>query len=294
MIVPWETLFKSSNTQAIQQEIAHTLYCFSFLYSLHLFSESAIKVFAGLQKLYQTYTLSIIGYTASLTMIIIATQHQLGLPALLISTMSGPLLTGLILISILYKKKLFAFNNIIKSTTQAYKSLLRTGGGFMIIQIGVMVGWGMDTLLISSTLGVAAVGVFAVTQRIYQTAAQPMAIINGPLWPAYADANARNKKKFIRKTLKKSIYYTLIYLIIVSIIISLNGQYLISLLTADTIQVENNLLFIYGIWIIIEGLGTALALFLNGCHIIRQQVFAVISLCLFSLPLKLYLSLIHI
>ena len=100
IISPWDVLLKTSNTTDIQQEILTTLYCFVFLYSFHIFSTSTLKVFSGLQKLYQAHVLSVIGYSVSLIMIIITTQNQLGLPMLLTSAMSGPLITGLILLHI--------------------------------------------------------------------------------------------------------------------------------------------------------------------------------------------------
>jgi O-antigen/teichoic acid export membrane protein len=287
-IMPWHILLKSSQAVMIHQEMMVTLYWFAGLLGAHVFSASLFKVFLALQKLHKAHILSLYGHISSMLMVIGSAYYQLGVPELLISAMFGPVLTLFVLLFVLYRHEYFSWKNIWSAVQGEYKHLLHAGSGFMLIQMGMIIAWGLDSLLISSTLGVAAVASFSVIQRIYQVAAQPIAMINGPLWPAYADANIRCEKIFIKKTLLRSLKYTFLYLSVISILVVWNGLYLVDLLTANTVQVGYMAILAFGLWTIVEGMGNAFQVFLGGCNLIRQQVYFFVSLCLIAFPLKLY------
>ncbi len=77
-----------------------------------------------------------------------------------------------------------------------YRQLLNVGGLFFVLQIGTMIGWSADALIVSTLAGVTAVTQFAIVQRMYSLVSIPLSIMNAPLWGAYADANAPGLKAF--------------------------------------------------------------------------------------------------
>ena len=158
-----------------------------------------------------------------------------------------------------------------------------------MLQIGVMVGWGADSLIISSTLGAASVAVYSITQRLFQLSSMSIGMLHAPLWGAYADANARKDKAFIRITLFRSFKVTaFLSMLGVSILLIFNKQILQLWLTND-IAIPLAFLCAFGIWSILESMGGALSTFLNGIHIVKPQLMSVLLFIAISLPLKLLL-----
>ena len=152
-----------------------------------------------------------------------------------------------------------------------------------------MVGWGADSLIISSTIGVAEVAVFAIVQRLFQFSTQPFQIMNAPLWAAYADAEVRGEKRFIRNTLKKSLLLTFIGASAIAVFMILFYTPIIRVWTHGNIIAPLLLVLLCGIWAIFEACGSAFAMFLNGTGVVRQQVIAVTLFIIIVLPLKLSL-----
>jgi len=156
------------------------------------------------------------------------------------------------------------------------------------LQIGTMIGWGADSLIIAGTLGAGQVAVFNIVQRLYQFMTQPLAIINNPLWAAYADANVRNEKSFIRRTLVKSMTFTFVFSTVAGGLLLVFGADLIQIWTDSKIDIPPTLILIFFIWSVCDALGNAFAMMMNGCNIIKPQVYALISFIGLSLPYKIY------
>ena len=150
-----------------------------------------------------------------------------------------------------------------------------------------MVGWGADSLIISSTLGPTEVAVFAIVQRLFQLISAPLAVANSPLWSSYADAHARGDYKFIKNTVKKSVLLTALITIIVGGYLTMTSQYLIETWTNGAILVPKSLVYIFFIWTICETVGNSFAMMMNGCGVMRPQVAAVLIFLVLAIPLKL-------
>jgi O-antigen/teichoic acid export membrane protein len=151
-----------------------------------------------------------------------------------------------------------------------------------------MIGWGSDSLLLASLKGVEQVAVYAVAQRFFQFASQPFAILNAPLWAAYADAYARGDTPFLRHTLRRSLSISFVGAVAVSGLLLLVGPVLVPIWTDGAITVPTLVLLLFAGSAILEITGNAFAMYLNGCGIVRQQVWVVGAFCLVAIPMKLY------
>ena len=151
-----------------------------------------------------------------------------------------------------------------------------------------MIAVGADALIVSSILGAGQVALLGVTQRLFQFASQPLAILNTPLWGAYADADARGDRSFILKTLKRSMLITFAVAFISVLVLSVLSEKIIAYWTLGQLSVPHTLILWCGFWTILECLGGSLAMFLNGTRIVREQVVVVSFFSLILLPLKIY------
>ena len=92
--------------------------------------------------------------------------------------------------------------------TQA-RELLVSGSGFLLIQIAGAVVFSSDNVVVSHYLGAAQVTPYNVTWRFVGLAAMMQSLIFPALWPAYAEANARDDYGWVRRTFRFTMQATL-------------------------------------------------------------------------------------
>ncbi len=88
------------------------------------------------------------------------------------------------------------------------RDLLKVGAPFSIQQVLNTVLFSLPPLVISTTLGAAAVTPFNLLQRIFNVFAIIQNAFMLPLWPAYSKARARGEFVWMRHTLRKSVLAT--------------------------------------------------------------------------------------
>ncbi|MBF0156825.1 MAG: flippase [Magnetococcales bacterium] len=286
-VIPWDSLIKVANPDT-RTETETALKIFALLFAANLFTGGINRVFAGLQRAFEAHLFSILGTLLSLLLLWLASRQQADIAHLLAATLGGQSLASLGLLAILYRRGQLTFRDL--SRNPGSGTLLHDGSLFFLIQVGTMAAWGADNLIIASTLGAAQVAVFGVTQRLFQLVSQPLAIVNAPLWAAYADAHSRHETSFIRKTLARSLLLSFFLGLLGSAILLFTGDGLVSLWTRGTIVVPSTLLAAFAAWTVIEATANAFAVFTNGCNILRAQAFGVVSLILVAIPVKIHLA----
>lgn len=290
--LPWEALIRVKDG-SLHTELHEALLIFSIFFGMQILSNGLHRVFLGLQRAFESHLISAIGSGASMAFVFIVAEKKGSIALLLLSTFGVQIIVSFYLISILYRAKFLNIENTVAKVKLAAPDLLRVGGLFFILQIGVMISSGIDILLISSVLGAEHAAIYAIVQRLFQLSTQPLNVVNAPLWSAYADAITRGEKNFIKRTLNISLRNTLIFSMLTVSFLVIFGNSVIKIWTGGTIHVANLLLIIYGVWAILEAAGNAFGVFLNGCGIIRQQVvnvliFSIVSICAKFFALKLY------
>jgi O-antigen/teichoic acid export membrane protein len=199
-------------------------------------------------------------------------------------------LVPLLLLPRLAKGKMFCIPNFGETTlVHETKSLLSTGGLFFLLQIGYLVGWGSDSLIISSALGAAEVTTLSIVQRLFQFVFVPLSIINAPMWGAYADASARGDGDFISRALRSAILRTVLLAIVGCLGLILSSPIIFNFWLPGDAKIPHSLVATYGLWIFVQCAFMPVSILFNGLGVIRAQVFVVIAFCVVCLPLKFYL-----
>ena len=289
VFLPWASLLKLSSNE-LSQEVQRTVLVFSALFAAQTFANGIARVFHGLQRGFDAYFAAIAGALCSLALLWIAAKQQADLPTLLLAAMSGPIVGNLVLLIVLWRQAIFSTHQWARTTRGQSLHLFKTGGLFLFLQIGTMVGWGADSLIIANATGAASVAAFAVTQRLMQLVSQPLSIVNAPLWAAYADAHARKESAFIANTFKKSFTLTLLASTAGAIFLFAFGPEIIGYWTKSEIQPSQMLIGVMAAWLVYETCGNALAMLLNGLGIVRQQVWVLCAFVSLVLPAKLLIA----
>ena len=287
-ILPIEQLIKVKDASLLP-EIKRTIIVFAILFGFNIFGSGVQKLFSGLQRTFESYLASAVCSLLALICVWWAAHHGAAIPLLLVLTLGIQTLGGYLLLLLLIQRKLFALKNIGRRVQQEYKQLFKTGALYFVLQMGVMIGWGSDSLIISSTLGVASVTMYSIAQRLFQFSILGLYMINGPLWGAYADANARQDKDFIRITLYRSMKLTFILSILSIAIIIIFNEFILEIWLANKVIIPLSFLLAFACWTFMENMSGAFGLFLNGMHIVKPQLVSVALFVSTSLLLKLLL-----
>jgi O-antigen/teichoic acid export membrane protein len=286
-MLPWEMLIKARNVE-LYTEIRQVAILFACIFGFQIFTNGIHRIFAGLQRAFESHLINLVGSAISLCCLFFAAQKHAGIGHLLLATFGIQVFVSLILIIFLYKRNQISSIDLISNIKTEIPSLIKIGGLFFILQIGVMLSTGADSIIISSNLGVEHVTAFSLVQRLFQFASQPIGIMNAPLWSAYADADSRGEKKFIKNTLKISLKNSFIFITLATCFLVFFGSKIIQNWTNNEVFISKSFLLIYGCWVILEVTGNALGVFLNGCGIVRQQVINVVVFSFISIAAKLY------
>ncbi len=150
-----------------------------------------------------------------------------------------------------------------------------------------MIGWGMDAVLLSALIGPASAATYLVVQRMFMLVTGPLSMVNAPLWGGYADACARGDFRYIRKTLHRSLLLTFIFATLgVAALLGLRAP-VSHLLTEGVLQPPMSFVLIFGVWTVVAAVGDALAMYLNGLHVLKPQIVAAVCFLTVAVVLKL-------
>jgi O-antigen/teichoic acid export membrane protein len=287
-LIPWDILIKVQNI-SLNKEVNDSVLVFSGLFGLNIFTSGIQRVFAGLQRSFESHLVSSFGSIGVLLAMWVVTKDEASVPILLLVTFGGQSISSLVLIYVLFKRAQFKFSLVHSNLFSESRQLIRTGGTFLLLQLGCMLISGADSLIISSQLGAEHVAAFAIVMRLFQISTQPMSILNSPLWGAYADAHARNEKVFIRKTFKLSMMTSSIYSTSMMFLLVIFGERIVHLWTGSVIHISIGLLVVYGLWSIIDAVSNAFGVFLNGCGLLRPQIVTVLFFCTAGILAKIIL-----
>lgn len=288
MLLPVQYLIKVKDT-SLHPEIHQTLLVFAMLFGVNVFGSGVQKLFSGLQRTFEGLIASAACSCLALICLWWAAQLKASISILLLVTLGIQSLGGFVLLFLLIKRKQFSINGIGAEITSQYKQLFKSGALFFIIQIGVLLGWGADSLIISSTLGAANVVVYSIAQRLFQISTISLFMFNGPLWGAYADANARNDKAFIKTTFFRSIKLAFGLTVFSLTMILVFNDAILKIWLSNTILIPLSFLLAFSIWTLFECMSQTMAVFLNGMNIVKPQIAKIITVISLSLPLKIWL-----
>lgn len=287
--LPLDRLIKVSDpVLARETEVSIMVFCAIFAAGIPL--GGVQKIFQGLQHSWLIHAAKGLGSLLSLLLVYMAAERKAGVPMLLATTYGvqtfvfAGLFFRLVSENMIRIPRFDRYNFLEES-----KSLLGVGGLFFVLQVGYLVGWSSDSLIISSVLGADDVASFAVVQRLFQFVFIPLSIMNAPLWGAYADASARGDLKFISSTMVSSLLRTTVFALVGCLGLVFLSPVIFRIWLPQNITVSKHLVLFYGFWIFVQSIFIPVSILLNGLSIIKAQVIIVVAFCLICLPLKFVL-----
>ena len=171
----------------------------------------------------------------------------------------------------------------------AMKRILNTGLLFVLLQVGLSVSFASDKLIIARLLGAEAVASYSVYERVFGVGVSLMMVMLTPIWPAYAEAWARNDTHWVRRALRRSLSLSFGVSTAFAAAIVFAGPLIVSVWTRKNVPVDPIVLYALGAWCIIQCMANAFSMLLNGLNMLRIQVVSSILSACVAIPLKMIL-----
>jgi O-antigen/teichoic acid export membrane protein len=285
---PLQWLYKDAAPELID-EARTTLTVLGVLFGLSIPLQATHRIYAGLQEGYFALTIAGLASLLSVALIVVGPLLHWGITGFLLASYGIQLSSGLVLLLILRRRFGLTLRRLAEYRSEELRALTGSGGLFLLLQIGILVGWEMDPVVLSAFVGPAAVAVYAVVQRMFLLVSGPLSMLNAPLWASYADAHARGDSHYLRATLRRALVATFCLATGgASVVVALHAP-LAHFLSKDVLQVPAAFVLIFGAWTIFSAVSDALAMYMNGVQILFPQVVACVAFVVLAIILKLAL-----
>jgi O-antigen/teichoic acid export membrane protein len=145
-----------------------------------------------------------------------------------------------------------------------------------------------DNIIIARVIGPQAVASYSIAGRLFLFAPLLISAFLTPLWPAYADALARNDRAWIRRTAKRSLLLSIVVSASFGSFMVVFGQWLLSKWVGSAVSVSPWLLGGMAVWGLSSSVGSALSMVLNGLQVIRAQAGMAIATAAAAIAFKVF------
>jgi len=289
-LIPWPRVFNVSSGLAAREAGPATA-VFAACILLNLPLDTVQRVQMGYQEGFATNLWQVGGSLMGLASLLLVIHFQGGLPWLVAATSGGPLVAVLLnWITQFVWSKPWLFPKWAYHDASAARKILGTGILFVILQLAAAVAYASDNIVLAQVRGSEAVTQYAVPMRMFSVLGAIAALAFTPLWPAYGEAIARGDSGWVVRTLVRSLRLTLLICGIPAVCLVMLGRNIVHLWVGPLIQPSLVLLLGMGVWAVLGGLGSALAMFLNGANILKFQVVCAVFMASTALVLKILLA----
>jgi O-antigen/teichoic acid export membrane protein len=287
--VPWPAVFNVTGAlAAIEAGPASAVFVLCFAANIPLALVQRVQM--GLQQGFVASLWQCLGSVCGLAGVLLAVRAQAGLPWLVLAMAGAPLLAALF-------NSLYFFLHARPDLLPRWAAVSRetcrqvasSGALFFVLQLVAAVAYTSDSIVIAQLLGAEAVATYAVPEKLFSLVSLGLGMVLAPLWPAYGDAMSRGDRAWVRRTLPRTLWFSFSLSSAVSLLLVLLGPALLAVWVNNRVAPPIELMLALAVWKVIEAVSGALAMFLNGAHVIALQVVIATSTAGLALGLKLAL-----
>lgn len=230
------------------------------------------------------------GNLLSLMALLLGVHLKWGLPLLILAVSAAPV-TGTLVngASLFGWLRPWLFPRWKSFRWAVARTLAGNGFLFFLLQIGFVASFSSDNLIVAQLLGASAVPQFAVAQKVFLLVVTMQATCLAPLWPAYGDAIHRGDIAWVRRTLKRSIVTVVLGSGVLSALLVVISRPLFTLWVGPELVPPWPLTIGLAIWAILQGPGTAVAMYLNGSNALLFELCLAVAFIAVAIPLKIFL-----
>ena len=287
----WTALFNISASVS-PREVTQTVAAGATLTLIGLPCNLVTKLLAGYQELHRNNFATCAGALCSVAGLALGIVLRVSMPVLFVMSagcLTFASLATLLVIVVWDKPWLLPRPSLIERS--AVKELLSSGSSFFLIQVAAVVVFSSDNLVVSHYLGAAEVTPYSVTWRLVGIGAALQYLVFPALWPAYAEAHARQDFGWIRHTFSLMMKGTIALNLASAGILVLFGRTLIRVWAGAVAVPSRYLLLAMAVWTLISGCMSVESCLLAALNRTHEQ--AVLSIIAAALNLALSIALVR-
>lgn len=222
------------------------------------------------------------GGAGALAGIVIATRLHWHLPGIILATQAPLLLASAVLLAVQLARLGWLDLRGRRASRNTMAELLRLGGFFGVQQIQLALLLSLPQIVISTSLGAAAVTPYNLAQRLFNLFAVVQNAFMLPLWPAYSDAKARGEFDWVRRTLRRSLGATLACTLAPMALAAAFAHPLLAFWVKDTTSLpDTSLVWLLFAWNAVVFLGQPFGYMLAGLSEVKKlTAYSVVSTAL--------------
>jgi len=235
--------------------------------------------------------LNVTGQALMLLAIFVLTQLKQGSLTDLLLVMAGiPLLILIVASNWFYKGNYKIMAPSWQAVNLKYaKEMLGSGSAFLVIQLGALVLYETDNIVITQLFGPQEVTTFNVAYKLFAVILMFFTIIINPFWSAFTEAYTKQDYSWIKDTLNKinKIWLVLSFCAVLMLVLS---PLLYKLWLGGNVSVPMSLSITMCVYTIASIWQTIHVYLLNGVGKIRLQLYLVLGSAIINIPLAVLLG----
>jgi O-antigen/teichoic acid export membrane protein len=270
-------------------EIQAAILIFVALYAIGIPVNMVQQVQRSLQQGYISNLWMTGGSLLSLAGVYIAAIHHARIPWLVAIISSVPLLPALGNGLMLYFVQRPDLRPSLKEfDKKVAKELLRKGMLFFGLGIAGALAFDSQNIVIAHILGPAAVGVYAVVQRLYSMIPLMVGYITMPLWPAFGEALGRREWPWIARALRRGITVNAVIATALAVVLFVFSGPILLHWTHGAIFASRWLLAGFSVWAVTSAISSPISMLLNAAHVLWFQLVVAILYGLLTVASIIY------
>jgi O-antigen/teichoic acid export membrane protein len=249
-------------------------------------------VLISFQESAQAEFITLLGQAGLLiTLVILKYSIKGSLDTLVIALNVAPMIVMFFASLWLYNRKLKIVAPSVKYVNFSYAgSILNLGGVFFLIQVGALILFQTDNIIITRILGPEAVTKFNVTYKLYSVIIMAFSIILTPYWSAFTDAWAKKDYQWINRSMKRlrEIWFFTSFLVIP--VFFLLAKYIFRIWLGDFVSVNSTLSMCMALYVVCYTCQVLNCYFLNGIGKLRVQLILYLLIIVSNVPLGIIMG----
>lgn len=285
----WTTILNTSPDLAKQLSVlalvVFVFFCFQFILQL------LTTVLTANQEPAKASLFNLIASCISLVMIYGLTRASSGNLIYLATVLSASPVVVLAVGSIcLYRGKYKKYAPTIKLVSFRYaRKLMDIGLQFFIIQIGALILFQTDNIVVTQLFGPQDVTVFNTAYKLFSVVIMIFTIVVTPLWSAFTEAYTKSDFIWIENTMIK-IKRVWILQIFITFLLLISSKWIFEFWVGDKIKIPFTLSLSFGLYVIVCTWQSMHVYLLNGIGKIRLQLYLVTISGVVNIPISIFLG----
>lgn len=286
-LLDWASVFRVTSPLAVK-EAGPSLLIFILCFAVGLPASVGPKMQLGLQSGYLANIWMGVGSILSLIAVLTALWLHAGVPMLVLA-MFGSQQLALVANSVIFfiggNRDIVPSRHFVR--LPVIRDLLRLGLGFFALQFVAVAVFRVDSLFVTQFFGPADAGIYATVERLFSLVAMVVGLYLAPLWPAYGEAVSRGDHAWAASTVVRSTCLAVGATVVMVSVLILFHPWMLRLLLSGPVSVSLTLILGFSVMKVLEAIGNALSMFLNGVGVVNVQVVFAVAMSIVASVLKL-------